>query len=299
MSIATIMQFIVSGVTIGSVYALVGLGFNLIFNATDIINFAQGEFVMLGGVLAAIAITQWHWPTAVALIAVALAVGGLGALIDFATISRVRRASVMTLVMITLGISVFLKTGALLAVGPNPLYFPPFTQGFPLRFFGAVIQLQALYVVVIGIVLMCLLQLFYARSSLGREMLACAIDREGAYLMGIDVRLMVRISFFLSALLGAIAGAMITPLTNATYDEGFTLALKGFAASALGGFGLSSGAIVGGLMLGLIESISVAFLPSGWKDSVALIVLIVVLMAKPSGLFGGRQERRHTEVLAR
>jgi len=123
MSIATIMQFIVSGVTIGSVYALVGLGFNLIFNATDIINFAQGEFVMLGGVLAAIAITQWHWPTAVALIAVALAVGGLGALIDFATISRVRHASVMTLVMITLGISVFLRQARSSQLGPIPFIF--------------------------------------------------------------------------------------------------------------------------------------------------------------------------------
>ena len=299
MNFATIMQFVVSGVTIGSIYALVGLGFNLIFNATDIINFAQGEFVMLGGVLTAIAITQWQLPTPVAIIGVAVAIGGLGALIDFATISRVRRASVMTLVMITLGVSVFLKTGALLVVGPNPLYFPPFTKGEPLHFFGAVIQPQALCVIGIGIALMGLLQLFYTRSSLGREMLACAIDREGAHLMGIDVRLMVAISFFLSAFIGAIAGAIITPLTNATYDEGFTLALKGFAASALGGFGLSSSAIVGGLMLGLIESISVAFLPSGWKDSVALIVLIVVLMAKPSGLFGGRQERRHTEVLAR
>ena len=299
MSISTLLQFVVSGITVGSMYALVGLGFNLIFNATDIINFAQGEFVMLGGVLSAIVIAQWQAPSLLAVVAVALAVGGLGALIDFGTISRVRRASVMTLVMITLGVSVFLKTGALLVVGPNPLYFPPFTKAEPFRVFGAVIQPQAICVVGIGIALMALLQLFYTRSPLGREMLACAIDREGAYLMGINVRLMVRISFFLSALLGAVAGALITPLSNATYDEGFTLAMKGFAASALGGFGLSSSAIVGGLMLGLIESVSVAFLPSGWKDSVALVVLIVVLMVKPSGLFGGRQERRHTEVLTR
>jgi branched-chain amino acid transport system permease protein len=298
MGTAALLQFVVSGITIGSVYALVGLGFNLIFNATDIINFAQGEFVMLGGVLSAVAIMRWHVPAVVAVGGVGLALGALGAFIDFATISRVRRASVMTLVMITLGVSLFIKTGTLLAVGPNPLYFPPFSQGAPIRLLGAIVQPQALYVIGIGVVLMTLLQLFYTRSSLGREMLACAINREGAYLMGINVQLMIRVSFFLSALLGGIAGAIITPLTNATYDEGFTLALKGFAASALGGFGLSSSAIVGGLILGVIESVSVAFLPSGWKDSVALVVLIVVLMVKPSGLFGGRQERRHTEVLA-
>jgi branched-chain amino acid transport system permease protein len=294
---ATLLQFVVSGITIGSIYALVGLGFNLIFNATDIINFAQGEFVMLGGVLAAIAIGGGYLPPVVAVVAVSVAVGALGALIDFTTISRVRHASVMTLVMITLGVSVVLKTGVLLVVGPNPLYFPPFTNRGPLHLWGAVVQWQALWVIGIGIAVMTLLQLFYTRSALGREMLACAIDREGASLMGINVRFMVRVSFFLSAFLGALAGSLITPLTNATYDEGFTLALKGFAASALGGFGLSVSAIIGGLALGLIESVSVAFLPSGWKDSVALGVLIVVLMLKPSGLFGGREERRHTEVV--
>jgi branched-chain amino acid transport system permease protein len=128
-------------------------------------------------------------------------------------------------------------------------------------------------------------------------MLACAVDREAASLMGIDVKRMVRLSFFLSGALGALAGVLITPLTNATYDQGFALALKGFAASALGGFGRSSSAIYGGLVLGLLEAGSVAVLPSGWKDAVALGVLILVLIVKPGGLLGGRAERRHTQAL--
>ncbi|HEY4192149.1 MAG TPA: branched-chain amino acid ABC transporter permease [Mesorhizobium sp.] len=297
MDSAQLVQFAISGLTVGAIYALVGLGFNLIFNATDVINFAQGEFVMLGGVLACIAIGEWHWPLWLAIIATVAAVGALGALIDFGAVSRVRNGSVMTIVMITLGVSVVLKTATLLWVGPNPLYFDPFTAGPPLRVFGAVVQLQALWVIGIGGLAMAGLGIFFSRSALGREMLACAIDREAASLMGIDVRKMVRISFILSGALGALAGVLITPLTNATYDQGFTLALKGFAASALGGFGRSSSAIVGGLALGLIEAASVAVLPSGWKDSVALIVLILVLMIKPSGLLGGRAERRHTQAM--
>ncbi len=297
MDAAQLLQFAVTGLTVGAIYALVGLGFNLIFNATDVINFAQGEFVMLGGILACIAIGQWHLPVWLAVLGTIAAVGMLGALIDFGAVSRVRRGSVMTIVMITLGVSVVIKTATLLWVGPNPLYFDPFTAGPPLRIFGAVVQLQALWVVGTAAVVMVGLGVFFSRSALGREMLACAIDRDAAYLMGIDVRKMVRISFILSGALGALAGVLITPLSNATYDQGFMLALKGFAASALGGFGRSSSAIVGGLALGLIEAGSVAVLPSGWKDSIALLVLILVLVIKPSGLLGGRAERRHTATL--
>lgn len=297
MDAAQLLQFAVTGLTVGAIYALVGLGFNLIFNATDVINFAQGEFVMLGGILACIAIGQWHLPVWLAVLGTIAAVGMLGALIDFGAVSRVRRGSVMTIVMITLGVSVVIKTATLLWVGPNPLYFDPFTAGQPLRIFGAVVQLQALWVVGTAAVVMVGLGVFFSRSALGREMLACAIDRDAAYLMGIDVRKMVRISFILSGALGALAGVLITPLSNATYDQGFMLALKGFAASALGGFGRSSSAIVGGLALGLIEAGSVAVLPSGWKDSIALLVLILVLVIKPSGLLGGRAERRHTATM--
>jgi branched-chain amino acid transport system permease protein len=297
MASADFIQLLVSGLTVGSIYALVGLGFNLIFNSTDVINFAQGEFVMVGGVFAAIAIGQWDAPVWLAVAGSIAVVGALGALIDFGTISRVRKGSVMTLAMITLGISVIIKTSTLLVAGPDPLYFDPFTAGPPLRILGAVVQLQALWVIGVGAIVMVALELFYSYSSRGREMLACAIDREAASLMGINVKAMVRLSFVLSGFLGALAGVLITPLTNATYDQGFTLALKGFAASALGGFGRSSSAILGGLTLGLIEAASVAVMPSGWKDSVALAVLILVLMFRPAGLLGGREERRHTQSL--
>lgn len=297
MTTADFFQLAITGLTVGSIYALVGLGFNLIFNATDVINFAQGEFVVLGGILAAVAIGTWGLPLWLAIIVAIVLVGALGALIDFGTISRVRKGSVMTLAMITLGLAVIVKTSLLLWVGPDPLYFDPFTPGPPLRIFGAVLQLQAIWVIGIGIAVMIALKFFFSHSLLGREMLACAIDREAALLMGINVRATVRLSFILSGSLGALAGLLITPLTNATYDQGFTLALKGFAACALGGFGRASSAIVGGFALGLIEAASVAVLPSGLKDSVALAVLILVLMIRPAGLLGGREERRHTAAM--
>jgi branched-chain amino acid transport system permease protein len=297
MSSAEIAQFVVSGLTLGAIYALVGLGFNLIFNATDVINFAQGEFVMLGGVLSAVLIGELHFPLWLAVVVTLVLISALGALIDFAAISRVRNGSVMTLVMITLGISVAIKTATLLWVSADPLFFDPFSSGPPLHLFGAVVQRQALWIIGIATLTMAALGLFFGRMPLGREMLACAIDREAALLMGINVRAMVRLSFVLSGFLGALAGVLITPLANATYDEGFTLALKGFAAVALGGIGRSSSAIVGGLVLGLIEAMSVAVLPSGWKDAVALLLLILVLMVRPTGLLGGREERRHTQAM--
>ncbi len=297
MTSAEILQLFITGLTVGSVYALVGLGFNLIFNATDVINFAQGEFVVLGGILTAVAVGSFALPLWLAAILAILLVAALGALIDFAAISRVRRGSVMTLAMITLGLAVIVKTSLLLWVGPDPLYFDPFTPGPPLRIFGAVLQLQAIWVIGIGVLVMIALKFFFSHSRTGREMLACAIDREAAQLMGINVGSTVRLSFILSGGLGALAGVLITPLTNATYDQGFTLALKGFAACALGGFGRASSAILGGFALGLIEAASVAVLPSGLKDSVALSVLILALMIRPSGLLGGREERRHTQAM--
>lgn len=297
MTTAELAQFLITGLTIGSIYALVGLGFNLIFNSTDVINFAQGEFVMLGGVATAIAAGHFGLPLWLAGPLTILAVGLLGAAIDLTTISRVKRGNVMTLVMITLGVSVIIKTATLLVVGPNSVFFDPFTVGPPLRLFGAVIQIQAIWVIGVAGAVMIALSVFYTRLPLGREMLACAIDREASALMGIDVKKMVRLSFFLSGSLGALAGFLITPLSNATYDEGFALALKGFAASALGGFGRSSSAILGGLTIGLLEAGSVAIMPSGWKDAVALGVLILVLVIKPAGIFGGRAERRHTQAM--
>jgi branched-chain amino acid transport system permease protein len=294
---AEITQFVVTGLTIGSIYALVGLGFNLIFNSTDVINFAQGEFVMLGGVGTALIAGHSSLPLWIIGPLAIVAVGLLGALIDFTTISRVRRGNVMTLVMITLGISVVIKTATLLIVGPASVFFPPFTPGRPLIVFGAVVQLQAIWVIGVAGAVMVALSLFYTRFSLGREMLACAIDREAAALMGINVKQMVRLSFFLSGCLGALAGFLITPLSNAAYDQGFSLALKGFAAAALGGFGKSSGAVLGGLTIGLLEAGSVAVISSGWKDAIALGALILVLAFRPAGIFGGRAERRHTQAM--
>ena len=297
MNAGNYIQFLISGITVGSVYALVGLGFNLIFNATDVINFAQGEFVMIGGAVAAIASKWWGMPLGLAAVLAVVVVGIIGVLIDSIAISRVRGASVMTLVMITLGMSVFLKTGALLVIGPNPLYFPPFSSAAPIHILGAVVQPQALWVIGISGVLMGALYVLYSRSSIGREMIACAVDREAAYLMGINVRRMIRLSFFLSAVLGAVGGVLITPLQNVTYNEGFPLALNGFAAAALGGFGQSSGAVLGGLILGIIDAVAVIYIPSGWSSSVGLAILLLVLIVRPTGLLGGRAERRHTEVI--
>jgi branched-chain amino acid transport system permease protein len=285
------LQFFFSGLTVGAVYALVALGFTLIYNASDVINFAQGEFVMLGGMTTVfLAVAGVPVPLAALLAVIATVAVGL-ALHRFA-IEPARGASAVALIMITIGASIFLR-GAAQVVFDKRFHSLPHPFGTdPIQLGGAAILPQSLVVLGGAVVIVVLLWQFIDRTLLGKAVIATAANRLAARLVGIDTRSIVGLSFAVSAAIGAVAGILVTPITLTSYDVGTLLALKGFAAAMLGGIGSALGAVVGGLVLGMLEAFSAGFLSSKYKDAVAFLVILGVLFAMPQGLLGrGRVER--------
>jgi len=281
-----ILQYIFSGLTIGLIYALVAIGYNIIYNVTEIINFAQGEFVMLGGLFAVFFAETLHLPLLVAFPAAIGSVAVIGYLMERFAIRPARNASVLSLIIITIGVSIALKGSAMLCWGKDPYSLPPFTRGGPILIAGAAIQIQALWVLAVSGLVVVLLTLFFQRSVYGKAMLACADNPDAARMVGIPVRRMVLLSFVLSAAIGAAAGLAITPISLMEYDRGAMLGLKGFGAAVMGGLGQFAGALTAGLTLGLVEALCAGYVSSGYKDAVALILLLFVLFFKPEGLFG-------------
>jgi branched-chain amino acid transport system permease protein len=262
------------------------VGFNIIYNVTEIINFAQGEFVMLGGLIMVFFTVTAKLPLPLAFVLTVAAVTGVGALMERFTINPLKNASVLTMIIVTIAVSILFKGIAMFVWGKDPYIFPPFSGSKPLFIFGAAIQTQTLWVLLMTAVMVVLMTIFFKKTRYGKAMLACADNPEAARLVGIKVNIMILISFALSAAIGAVAGAVITPISLMEYDRGALLALKGFGAAVLGGLGSFYGAVVAGILLGIIESMCAGLVSSGYKDAVALILLLLVLYVRPSGLFG-------------
>jgi branched-chain amino acid transport system permease protein len=285
-----IVQFLLTGITIGTIYGMVALGFNIIYNATGIINFAQGEFVMLGGMFMVWFTTVLKLPMLAAFALSVAAVTLIGALFERLAIYPLKRPSVLILIMITLAGSIIMKGSAMLFWGKETYTLPHFSGEEPFYLFGATILPQTLWIIGIMLMVVIILAGFFNFTMLGKAMRACAVNPTAASLVGISVKKMVLLSFALSAALGAIAGIIITPVALIEYDRGAILALKGFAAAVLGGLGNGVGAVVAGLLIGILESLGAGLISSGYKDAIALFVLLLVLWVKPSGLFGSREE---------
>jgi branched-chain amino acid transport system permease protein len=285
------LQYIFTGLTIGSIFAMVGLGFNIIYNATDIINFAQGEFVMFGG-LVMISLTRGlKIPMIPAFFLTVIIVALIGILLELLAINPLADPSIITLIIITIGASIVFKGLAMLVWGKETFILPAFTGERPILVGGAVIIPQSLWVLGITLLVVLGLALFFEKTLLGKAMRACAINRRAASLMGINVKRMVMFSFALSAAIGAVAGIIIAPISLMDYQRGTMLAIKGFAAAILGGLGSGTGAVIAGFIIGIMESMGAGFISSGYKDAIALVVLLLVLFIKPTGLMG-RSELR-------
>ncbi|MGA8154748.1 MAG: branched-chain amino acid ABC transporter permease [Rhodoplanes sp.] len=282
---AEFLQFAFSGLTVGAVYALVALGFTLIYNASDVINFAQGEFVMIGG-LATVFIAAAGIPLPLAALLAVVAATAVGLALYRFAIEPARGASAVSLIMITIGASIFLRGAAQVIFDKRYHSLPPLFGDRPIKFGGAAILPQSLVVLAGALVIVVLLWTFIERTLFGKAVLATAANKLAARLVGIDTRRTVGFSFAVSAAIGAIAGILITPITLTSYNIGTLLALKGFAAAMLGGIGSALGAVIGGLLLGLLEAFSAGYLSSQYKDAVAFIVILVVLFARPQGLLG-------------
>ena len=288
---AELLQFVFSGLTVGAIYALVALGFTLIYKASDIINFAQGEFVMLGGMITVFAALA-GMPLPVAALLAVVATTAIGLALHRFAVAPARGATPVALIMITIGASIFLRGVAQIVFDKRFHSLPSLFGGDPIKFGGAAILPQSLVVLASATVIVLVLWLFIDRTMLGKAVIATAANRLAARLIGVDTRSIVDFSFAVSAAIGAIAGILITPIALTSYDAGTLLALKGFAAAMLGGIGSAPGAVVGGLLIGMIEALSAGYISSNYKDAVAFLIILVVLIFIPQGLFGRAKVER-------
>lgn len=289
------LQYIVTGLTVGSIYALVAIGFNIIYNVTEIINFAQGEFVMLGGLFMVFFVSVTHIALPLAFILTVCAVTAIGVMMERFAIFPAKNASVLTMIIITIACSILLKGAAMYGWGKDPFALPPFTAHKSFMLLGAAVFPQSLWVLGTTLIIVFFLTYFFNHTRFGRAMIASSDNREAAQLMGIDVKTMIMFAFGLSAAIGAVAGIVVTPMSLMEYDRGALLGLKGFGAAVLGGLGHFYGAVVAGFLVGLIESLCAGFVSSGYKDAAALLVLLLVLFLKPSGLFGSAEVMKMKE----
>jgi branched-chain amino acid transport system permease protein len=283
---SSIPQLLSSGITIGAIYALVALGFVTITRASQIINFAQGEFVMLGGVITFFLLKGLNLPYPLAALIAVMIVIMIGFLLQVSVVYPLRKASLLILIIATLGASIFLSSTSALVFGTLPKVLPPFSGEQPLQMWGVTVVPQSIWVLGTTFLLLIVLFLLSHRTPLGKAMEATSTDPLGADLLGISRNLMVFLAFGVSAGIGACAGILITPIYFTSYNSGALLGLKGFIAAVLGGWGKNSGAILGGFALGIIESLSVAFIPSGYKDGVAFAILLLILHFRPKGILG-------------
>jgi branched-chain amino acid transport system permease protein len=282
------IQFIFSGITVGAVYALVGLGFNIIYNATSVINLAQGEFVVLGGLLMWFFTEFLKMPFILSIILTIFTAGLIGLLMERLCINPLKGADLLLMIMITVAFAFVLRGLIMFKFGKDPYGYPPFTQGEPVQIFGAVIQQQVLWVLGITLSLIGMIYLFFNKTMVGKAMSACAVNQTAAKLVGINVGRMVMLSFILSAILGAVAGIAITPISLMEYDKGPALAVKGFCAAIMGGLGGGMGAVAGGFIIGILESLTAGYIHSGFKDAISLFIMLGILFFKPAGLFGSK-----------
>ncbi len=295
MSSELALQYLLAGITSGSVYAVVAIGFNIVYNATGIINFAQGEFVMLGAMTA---ITlHAYLPLPLAIASAVLLTALAGALVDLLFIRWLRRPTVLRMIIVTIGVSILMREAALKVWDEKVRSLPYFSgnEVSSVRIFGAFISPQVFWLLGLSAAMVLVLAIFFRFTLTGRSMRACSANRDAAALMGIDTRSMVTLSFAIAAAIGALAGCAVSPIAQTHYDCGAPLAIKGFTAAVLGGLGSSGGAVTAGLLLGILEAASVSVVPAAYRDAVAVLLLLVILSVRPSGLLAGRDEARLKE----
>ena len=285
-STTDLMQFIFAGLTNGAIYALVALGFGVVHNTMGIVNFTQVDFVSLGGMLLYSALFAAGLPMLAALGTAILGVTMVAMAVEWFGLRPSRSQNTLVLIFLTIGISIILRGLMKLVWGKNRLAVPPLTGEEPVRFLGAAILPQTLWILVLTALAIVVLVLFFRYTTMGLAMRAVHTNPVAAAIVGLRVTRVKAMSFALAGALGGLAGCLVTPITTLSYDVGVLLGLKGFAAAILGGFGSFPGAILGGLALGLLESLSAAYLSSAYKDVIAFVVLLVVLFVRPKGLVG-------------
>jgi branched-chain amino acid transport system permease protein len=294
-SFTDFLQFVFMGLQRGSIYAMVAMGFNIIYNSTGVINFAQGEFVVIGGLMMVSLTMAADLSIPFAFLLTVLLVTAVGILMERFTINPVKNPSVLRLIIITIAVSILLKGAAMCFWGKESHYMRHFSGSEPLEIMGATILPQTLWIIGILAVVVIAFILFFNFTMTGKSMRACSINRDAARLAGINDRKMVMLSFALSAGIGAVAGIIVTPIIQMDYARGALLGIKGFGAAVVGGLGNSVGAVVAGILVGILEALGGGYISSHYMDAIALLILLVVLFIRPSGIFGSSEASRLKE----
>lgn len=282
--------FLLSGVTVGFIYALVGIGFTVIYNSSGIINFSQGEFVMAGG-MSTVFLLKAGLPLGVSFI-LAIMVTSMIGIILYKLISFSKESSQISLIILTLGFAIFLRGLAEVIFDKELHTMPSFVGDGSFDMFGTTLTYQSILIMIVSIVIVTLLYFFFKKTKTGQAMMAASINVDAARLMGINIKKILMINFALSATIAAIGGILLTPITSTNYEVGIMLGLKGFAAAIIGGLNNPFGAVVGGLVLGILESLIAGYVSSEYKDAVAFVVMLGILFFMPGGIFGNTKAQR-------
>lgn len=290
LSSSFIVQSLINGIGVGLIYGLIGIGFSVIYNASGIVNFAQGVFVMLGGMVTHTLLEQYGLPFAIAAPTSIIFVAAVGVLIHLLVVRPMwnRHSTLYAIILATLAAQIIIERLTILWVGDQPRSFDGITAGGPLLIGGLAISLQTFWILGVAVLLIILLSVFYNYTGIGRALRACAQNREAASLLGIRSNQMLTIAFALSAAFGAIAGILITPTQYTAFNVGESFGISGFVAAILGGFGNPVGALIGGLLLGVAQALAVVMLGAAFKSVTALTIMLAVLIVFPRGLLGGR-----------
>ncbi len=283
-----ILQLLFQGIAIGAVYALVALGFVLIFRATNVVNFAQGEFSMVAAFLMVVCAVDLGWPYWMSFLVALAGMALLGAVFNLGVYYPLRHRTYLPVIISTIGASILLTNSTLAIYGPQPQVLPGWfeTPGFQVG--GVYLDSQYLLIIAVTTALVAFQYWFFEHTLLGKKLQATSQDKEMAGLLGIPVATMIMITFVYSALLGGIAGILVAPILFVSVTMGSAIALKAFAATIIGGFGDVAGAIIGGLSLGIIETFGAAYVSVPYKDGFAFLVLVLFLVFRPRGIFGER-----------
>ena len=290
MTFAYLLQLVFAGIAAGSVYAMVALGFTVIYNTTGIINFAQGEFVVIGGMMVVTLTQSLGVPIWLAVPIAVVITAAVGALVELVFIEPLRSPSVLRMIVITIGLSIVLREAVLHIWDEQMRAMPPFSgdETTSIEWMGAFIKPQAFWIIGAMVMSVIALEGFFRLTITGQAMRAVADRPEAAALVGIAPKRMVLLSFVVAAALGGLAGVVVTPDTQIAYNVGTELAIWGFLAMVIGGLGSASGAIAGGMVIGILVKLSDGLLPPDYRMGLVFALLIVILCIRPTGLFGSK-----------
>lgn len=282
------LPIVLSGLSTGSIFSLIAIGITIVYKSTGAINFAQGEWVMLGGLLAAFGVSHLHLPVWGACVAATLVVAAIGVVSERCIIARIREPSALKLTLVTVGLALACRGLAMLVLGRSPQGYPGLSGDATFALAGAVVSMQTLWILGGALLAMCALHTFFQHTLAGTAMRAAAANEDAAALMGVRRENTTTLAFLIAAAFGGLAGTLVTPLTLMSFDSGAALGFKAFSAAMLGGLGNLQGAVLGGLVLGVIDALAGGYVSSQFRDATSFVILIAVLVTRPQGLLGRR-----------